>query len=540
MKCVGIATRISLPVAMGLALAAHGQVLSHLTFEDQADGEVIDSISENGNLWFSFASMSSEYPVGSLLQPDPMTRPAGAPASVLSADFTPGFGYLEVEGDAFDLPGTGWTIEAMVRFSNVGGFQTILGRDKDILEDRTVLADLYFQKRSNNAFSCSYVAGFDANDAEIRVFVESQNHFAAVDTWYHMATVYDPNAQTLSMYVNGELDGVTSAPGNIVDLSDPFFQYWSVGRGSYQDAAVDAFNGQIDDLRITGAVLSPEDFLFVPPPPPCLADVNDDDVVDVMDEIDVITDIAMGCPDPLAPVMLLADDFSGGATALNGASADTGGTWSASDGWQADGQIASTQDGGALLPFDAQPNHIYTLTAEVTNSSSQWVAIGFCIDPLEAPGGVVQYNDRFSNELEGISWMLTRNDPARNDVEVFGGTRTANGLFGGDIAGLDFNSPVMYMIELNTMGDGSSMTAQYYVNGMPLLAEPAVLSIAVEDINYAGFSFDYGDGASVPVIGSFELTDVEVPACDADLNDDGDANMFDLIDYLKLFDEGCE
>ena len=284
------------------------QTISLLDFEGQSDGVTINSISENGNFWFAFAGAAAELPVGSLLQPDASTYPDGY-VSTISGDFSPGFGYLEVEGDAFSLENTDWTIETRVRFNAVGGFQTMLGRDRDLLEDRTPLADLYFQKNSADLFSCSIVTGFiDNGDGTFtieRPYTESTT-VAQAGVWYHVAAVYDSSAQTLNLYVNGELEDSQPAPNNIIPVSDPFSQFYSVGRGSYAGNAVDGLNGQVDDLRITAAALTPSEFLYVGP---CVPDLDGDQDADSDDVFEIVTRVGAGCD--LAPRHTYVDAVAG-------------------------------------------------------------------------------------------------------------------------------------------------------------------------------------------------------------------------------------
>ncbi|USN99490.1 MAG: LamG domain-containing protein [Phycisphaeraceae bacterium] len=310
MKQPSLAPGFATAAALLFAATAGAQTLSYIDFEDEADGSTITSISENGNFWFAFANTAGEYPVGSLLQPDPESYPVGYPGSVLSGDFSPGFGYLEVEGDAFTLPATGWTIECRVRFQGAGGFQTILGRDRDLLEDRTPLADLYFQKNSANHFSCSMVTSIvDNGDGTFTVnrpYAEGTTT-AVAGVWYHVAAVYNPTAQTLNLYVDGQLEDSQAAPENITAVTDPFSQFYSVGRGSYGGNAVDGLNGQIDDLRVTGAVLAPEDFLYVAPPPPCYVDLNGDMAVDSTDVLEMVTRVDAGCDLPPRHIYVDAD-----------------------------------------------------------------------------------------------------------------------------------------------------------------------------------------------------------------------------------------
>ncbi|USN98820.1 MAG: BNR-4 repeat-containing protein [Phycisphaeraceae bacterium] len=260
-------------VGISLASQATGQLISSVDFEGQAAGSALTTIVENGNTWVPVASTPGLLPVASTLVPDPASRPDGAPASVLSGDFSPGFGYLEASGADITLPDTGWTIEARVRFSSTSGFQTIFGRDRADGESRTAFADLYFQKRSDNSFSCSYTAGFAPDGTHDRAFVQSVAGYAQANTWYHMAAVYDPAGPSLSMFVDGQLAGSVAVSGNIIPVSDPGSQLWTLGRGDYNGSPTDNVIAQVDDFRITPAVLTPEEFFFVPPEPP-QADVD--------------------------------------------------------------------------------------------------------------------------------------------------------------------------------------------------------------------------------------------------------------------------
>lgn len=76
--------------------------------------------------------------------------------------------------------------------------------------------------------------------------------FAAVpNTWYHLAGVYDADAKTLSLYVNGNLEQTV-----------PYDKAWqatgktAIGRGFYGHANVDFVNGTIDDVRLYSSVLT--------------------------------------------------------------------------------------------------------------------------------------------------------------------------------------------------------------------------------------------------------------------------------------------
>ncbi|MEV6483032.1 LamG-like jellyroll fold domain-containing protein [Streptomyces sp. NPDC051576] len=74
---------------------------------------------------------------------------------------------------------------------------------------------------------------------------------AATGTWYHVLGIFDSSAQTISLYVNGTLQGTTS-----------FTTPWTVGgatligAGTYNQGPVDFTNGQIDDVHFYNRVLT--------------------------------------------------------------------------------------------------------------------------------------------------------------------------------------------------------------------------------------------------------------------------------------------
>lgn len=71
------------------------------------------------------------------------------------------------------------------------------------------------------------------------------------NTWYHLAGVYDAEAQTISLYVDGKLQE-----------SVPFTSPWratgktSIGRGFFAQANTDFVNGTIDDVRFYASALT--------------------------------------------------------------------------------------------------------------------------------------------------------------------------------------------------------------------------------------------------------------------------------------------
>ncbi|MDQ0933622.1 LamG-like jellyroll fold domain-containing protein [Streptomyces turgidiscabies] len=74
---------------------------------------------------------------------------------------------------------------------------------------------------------------------------------ASTGTWYHVLGVYDSGAQTISLYVNGTLQGSAS-------FSSPWTARGAtvIGAGTYNQGPVDFTNGQIDNVHFYNRVLS--------------------------------------------------------------------------------------------------------------------------------------------------------------------------------------------------------------------------------------------------------------------------------------------
>ena len=217
---------------------------------------------------------------------------------------------------------------------------------------------------------------------------------------------------------------------------------------------------------------------------------------------------------PSGAVVVYQDDFSGAGATLNGASTDLGGgTWSANNAFNDNGTINGANEGSALLPFNPTVGQIYTLTLDVRNTTDRWIGLGFATVPLVTPGAS-RTNDRYSNDNRGVAWMLYRDhltDPAQ-DIQLFAGLGTANGIADTNPA---FDSSLAHTLKivLDTTGDGTSFTANYFLDGVSLLAggTPATIVRSIDDLNYVGFTFDNAT-AEVPTFDNFSLTAVPEPS----------------------------
>lgn len=217
---------------------------------------------------------------------------------------------------------------------------------------------------------------------------------------------------------------------------------------------------------------------------------------------------------------LYSDGFSGSGGLLNGV-AVAGGTgagalWSANSAFLDNGAISGANEGSALLPFTPVTGQLYTLSLDVLNATDRWIALGFARDALASPGASLT-NDRFSNEAEGISWMLFRQHAtdATQNIQIFGGLRTASGITD-DNAAINFGIAHQLKIVLDTAGDGTSFTANFFLDGNSILAGGAPVTIArnIDDINFVGMSFDNATASAV-TFDNFLLTAVPEPSTGA-------------------------
>jgi hypothetical protein len=136
-----------------------------------------------------------------------------------------------------------FTVSAWVNLANTNGYQTFVSQD-----GRRV-SGFYLQLRGDtHRFAFTRLA-YDS-DAALGTIATSPI-IPQIGQWYHLAGVYNAAKQTLSLYVNGNLQ-----------QTQPFVPNWSatgslaVGRGKFNANQVDFVSGQVDDARAYSGVLS--------------------------------------------------------------------------------------------------------------------------------------------------------------------------------------------------------------------------------------------------------------------------------------------
>ena len=142
-----------------------------------------------------------------------------------------------------------YTVAAWVKMSSLDGFQTLVGIDG------VHVSGFFLQFRGDShKLTLSGVAQDTAHPGDTAI--ASANDLTALNTWYHLAGVYDAHAQTLSLYVNGVLQ-------QTVPYAHAFSVggHTSIGRGFFNAAPTDFAHGAIDDVRFYQSALSPADIL---------------------------------------------------------------------------------------------------------------------------------------------------------------------------------------------------------------------------------------------------------------------------------------
>jgi hypothetical protein len=153
--------------------------------------------------------------------------------------------YAEIpSGDVLDTTKS-YTVAAWVKLKDLIGYQTFVS------EDGNFQSAFFLQLRGDtHQFSFTVPYSF---------FILSQSGFTpVVDQWYHLAGVYDANAQSASLYVNGI---VANTVYNVPPV--PANGLTGIGRGWFGDRHVDFNHADVDDVRFYNSALSAADVFKV-------------------------------------------------------------------------------------------------------------------------------------------------------------------------------------------------------------------------------------------------------------------------------------
>ena len=136
-----------------------------------------------------------------------------------------------------------FTVSAWVNLANTNGFQTIVS------EDGSQVAAFYLQLRGDtHQFALTRLA-YDSPAAFTTIATSTIVPQPGV--WYLLTGVYNTTAQTISLYVDGQLQQTVAAAGAPWPASGPF----AVGRGFYNGSPTDWVSGTVDDVRAYSGAL---------------------------------------------------------------------------------------------------------------------------------------------------------------------------------------------------------------------------------------------------------------------------------------------
>jgi hypothetical protein len=155
---------------------------------------------------------------------------------------------------------TSFTIETWVRFNDLSGWETFIGRDDSGNPGQTASPEslLYFQKMGDG----SNKIRFRSYDSAGTAFQVTTDNAISANTWYHVAAVGD--GANVSLYLNGLQQGspVTYSGGLFNPNPDTI---WTLGRGQYAGNIGDFLQGAMDETRISDVALAPSQFLIPEP-----------------------------------------------------------------------------------------------------------------------------------------------------------------------------------------------------------------------------------------------------------------------------------
>lgn len=136
-----------------------------------------------------------------------------------------------------------FTVSAWVNLANTNGYQTFVS------EDGTQVAGFYLQLRADTGRFAFTRLAYDSTAAYGNI--AGSTIVPQPGVWYQLAGVYDATAQTMSLYVDGELQQTIHALAPW-SATGPF----AVGRGFFGGNPTDWVSGAIDDVRAYDGALS--------------------------------------------------------------------------------------------------------------------------------------------------------------------------------------------------------------------------------------------------------------------------------------------
>ncbi len=251
------AASVLLLLAALLAFASNSfaATIAHWTFEDGVDGQPFNPASQ------PVGSTGSVDVVNSTLMRGYDTTYG---ATFTSATYGSGLGancngsqdgYV-TEGVLHNWGPTNWTVECMVNLRNLGGWNTLIGRDGTAGGGADGnAADFYLQ---NNGIDDKFRINFKT--AGGTTWILDGDYAPVANKWYALAVVSD--GVTLSMWLD---DGAGYAQIGTLDMSSSAVEAnaitntaiaWTFGRGWYGGNQGDRIDGALDNIRFSDVALT--------------------------------------------------------------------------------------------------------------------------------------------------------------------------------------------------------------------------------------------------------------------------------------------
>ncbi len=145
-----------------------------------------------------------------------------------------------------------YTVAAWVKLSSLDGYQTFASIDG------AHVSGFFLQLRGNTGKITLSVVPHDSSSDTGPAAIASAADKPALNTWYHIAGVYDASAQTISFYLNGQLQQTVPCP-------TPFLAggKTAIGRGFYNNSPTDFVHGAVDDVRFYQSALPADAILAI-------------------------------------------------------------------------------------------------------------------------------------------------------------------------------------------------------------------------------------------------------------------------------------
>ncbi|HEX6960807.1 MAG TPA: LamG-like jellyroll fold domain-containing protein [Lacipirellula sp.] len=281
--------------ALASPVAAQGVTSAYWRHEEGTGGALIpagpDTVldsSGNGNHMQTFNPTFTSATYTNMVSP--LALRSGLP-NTLSLDFGPGGDDAGLNDDNFTTNAksissqlfSAMTVEVAFRMDNVAGYQAILGKDGKPLGDaageddspvppfKVLVRGDDFPGGVPNQLFIEWIDGDGTLNSDVHFLASGET--VAPNQWYHVAVTIDAN--NASLWVAGEnspyqlkdaISGDFAGTAGNVLVDEPLG--WSIGRGMFNNGVADWSDAKIDEVRISSAVLSPDEFLFVAVPEP--------------------------------------------------------------------------------------------------------------------------------------------------------------------------------------------------------------------------------------------------------------------------------